>query len=182
MSNFSDENLATTQGTAELRWKAILSALDATFGCYQLDCPQTDCLLKLYAPIRAGLQPIASNRAPRRRGPRATPTKTYTLCWSCMCNAGRGAHVFLNVVALLTKIKMNRAVFNTLIHRILFWNYNSGRCFSMRGLVFSIVSGWDSVGLSFEAVFCFSCTRFVLSRLLLLHQLVSLVFWKLSLL
>jgi len=29
-------------GTAELRPKAILSVLDATFGCYQLDCPQTE--------------------------------------------------------------------------------------------------------------------------------------------
>jgi len=29
-------------GTAELRRKAILSVLDATFGCYQPDCPQTE--------------------------------------------------------------------------------------------------------------------------------------------
>jgi len=28
-------------GAAELRSKAILSVLDATFGYYQLDCPQT---------------------------------------------------------------------------------------------------------------------------------------------
>jgi len=35
-------NNARQPGTAELRGKAILSALDATFGCYQLDCPQTE--------------------------------------------------------------------------------------------------------------------------------------------
>jgi len=34
-------NNARQPGTAELRRKAILSVLDATFGCYQLDCPQT---------------------------------------------------------------------------------------------------------------------------------------------
>ena len=28
--------------TAELRWKTILSALDATLSCYQLDCPQIE--------------------------------------------------------------------------------------------------------------------------------------------
>ena len=33
---------ARQPGTAELRWKAIVSVLDATFGCYQLDCPQTE--------------------------------------------------------------------------------------------------------------------------------------------
>jgi len=55
MFNLPDKKLATTQdsqpGTAELRRKAILSVLVATFGCYQLDCPQTDCLLKLYTPM-----------------------------------------------------------------------------------------------------------------------------------
>jgi len=35
-------NKSKQPGTAELRRKAILSVLDATFGCYQLDCPQTE--------------------------------------------------------------------------------------------------------------------------------------------
>jgi len=35
-------NNAGQPGTAELRWKAILSVLDATFGCYQLDCRQAE--------------------------------------------------------------------------------------------------------------------------------------------
>jgi len=35
-------NNARQPDTAELRRKAILSVLDATFGCYQLDCPQTE--------------------------------------------------------------------------------------------------------------------------------------------
>jgi len=35
-------NNARQPGTAELRRKAILSVLDATFGCYQLDCLQTE--------------------------------------------------------------------------------------------------------------------------------------------
>ena len=35
-------NNARQPGTAELRGKAILSVSDATFGCYQLDCPQTE--------------------------------------------------------------------------------------------------------------------------------------------
>jgi len=36
--------LAITQhpGTAECRRKAILSVFSVTFGCYQLDCPQTE--------------------------------------------------------------------------------------------------------------------------------------------
>jgi len=33
---------ARQPGTAKLRRKAILSVLDATFRCYQLDCPQTE--------------------------------------------------------------------------------------------------------------------------------------------
>jgi len=39
MFNLPDKkarNNARQPGTAELRWKAILSVLDATFGCYQL--------------------------------------------------------------------------------------------------------------------------------------------------
>ena len=53
MFNLPDKKLATTQDSQALKnwWKAILSVLDATFGCYQLDCPQTDCLLKLYTPM-----------------------------------------------------------------------------------------------------------------------------------
>jgi len=35
-------NNARQPGTAELRRKPILSVLDATLGCYQLDCPQTE--------------------------------------------------------------------------------------------------------------------------------------------
>jgi len=35
-------NNARQPATAELRQKAILSVLDATFRCYQLDCPQTE--------------------------------------------------------------------------------------------------------------------------------------------
>jgi len=35
-------NNARLPGTAELRAKAILSVLDATFRCYQLDCQQTE--------------------------------------------------------------------------------------------------------------------------------------------
>jgi len=35
-------NNARQPGTAELRRKATLSVLDATFGCYQRDCPQTE--------------------------------------------------------------------------------------------------------------------------------------------
>jgi len=45
MFNFPDKKLANNarqQGTAELRRKAIVSVLDATFGCYQLDCPQRE--------------------------------------------------------------------------------------------------------------------------------------------
>ena len=34
-------NDARQPDTAELRRKAILSVLDPTFDCYQLDCPQT---------------------------------------------------------------------------------------------------------------------------------------------
>jgi len=42
------KKLAKPPDTAELRWKAILPVLDPTFGCFHLDCQQTDCLLKLY--------------------------------------------------------------------------------------------------------------------------------------
>ena len=35
-------NNARQVGTAQLRRKAMLSVLDATFGCYQLDWPQTE--------------------------------------------------------------------------------------------------------------------------------------------
>jgi len=35
-------NNARQVGTAQLRRKAILSVLHATFGCYQLDWPQTE--------------------------------------------------------------------------------------------------------------------------------------------
>ena len=42
------KKLAKPPDTAELRWKATLPVLDPTFGCFHLDCQQTDCLLKLY--------------------------------------------------------------------------------------------------------------------------------------
>jgi len=45
----------------------------------------------------------------------------------------------------------------------------------MCGLVFSIAASQDREGLRFEAVFCFSCKYFVLSRLLLFQQLLPLV-------
>jgi len=35
-------NNARLPDTAELLWHAILSGLDVTFGCYQLDCPQRE--------------------------------------------------------------------------------------------------------------------------------------------
>ena len=35
-------NNARQVATAQLQRKAILSVLDAMFGCYQLDCPQTE--------------------------------------------------------------------------------------------------------------------------------------------
>jgi len=35
-------NNARQVGTAQLRRKAMLSVLDATFGCYQPDWPQTE--------------------------------------------------------------------------------------------------------------------------------------------
>jgi len=35
-------NSARPPDTTELRWKAVLSVLDPTFACFQLDCPQTD--------------------------------------------------------------------------------------------------------------------------------------------
>jgi len=38
--------------------------------------------------------PTASNPAPRRRGPRATPTQAYTLYRSCLCSAGAGPILF----------------------------------------------------------------------------------------
>jgi len=41
-------NNARQPDTAELRWKAILSVLDATFGCYQQLPTNRVCLLKLY--------------------------------------------------------------------------------------------------------------------------------------
>jgi len=49
--------------------------------------------------VRAGLEPIgpiASNRAPRQRGPRATPTnlRKHTFIQSCMCGPGAGPTVF----------------------------------------------------------------------------------------
>ena len=66
-----------------------------------------------------------------------------------------------------------------LVHHNSLWNGNSGHCFPMCNLVFSTAASYGRVG-SFEAVFCFSYERFILSGLLWFQQLLPLVFWKLS--
>ena len=44
-------NNARQLDTAEPRQKAVLSVLDAAFGCYQLDCPQTEIVCWNSAPM-----------------------------------------------------------------------------------------------------------------------------------
>ena len=75
-----------------------------------------------FSVCRAGLWPkgpIASNRAPRWRGPRATPTRTYIVYRSCLCGVptrGPPSTVFLRRGAVANETQSELRRFETLNH------------------------------------------------------------------
>ena len=120
--------------------------------------------------LKAGLErnePIASNRAPRQRGPRATPTnlRKQTFIQSCICNPDAEPTVFFRrEPRCQRKQKWTARFVNVFNHHNSFFEFKSGHCFSaMFSLVFSIAAIRER-GLCFEAVFCFSFKRFIFDR------------------
>jgi len=95
-------------------------------------------------PAFSRLGPIASNRAPRQRGARATPTnlrkRTLSIEAAYVVPA-RGPQYFKRFGLMASENQSELRDFNTLIHHNSFWNRNSGHCLSiLSGLIFWIAA------------------------------------------